>query len=84
MIVGRYYTSAEVAHILGFQESTIRKWTREGRLPAVNFGSDSRPAWRYPIEDFDAWEAAYRQNNRADLSDEDNGKRVLWPATSAR
>ena len=40
----RLLTSKEVAALLGFSEWTVRKWAREGELPAVKVGR----AWRFP------------------------------------
>lgn len=37
-------TTHEVAELLKIKEATVRKWIREGELPAVNLGRDWRVA----------------------------------------
>ena len=37
-----FLTIREVAHLLKLSEATIRKWCREGRLPALKLGKAYR------------------------------------------
>ncbi len=70
----RYYSVAQLSQILNIKPATVRLWTNQGRIPcAVNFGSDKRPLWRYPIDEFDAWEKSKREQ-----------RRVLWLDTNER
>jgi excisionase family DNA binding protein len=43
------YTVEEVAHALKLDPYTIRRLSREGKIPAFKFGSQ----WRYNKEDID-------------------------------
>jgi len=74
MIVGRYYTAEQVGHILGLKAHTIRLWTNQGKIPfAMNFGSDKRPRWHYPIDEFEEWEKQIRKEWRIVPKEEDGG-----------
>ena len=43
----RLVTAAEVAEFLSFHQDTVRRWTRDGRIPAIRLG-----VWavRYDLE----------------------------------
>jgi excisionase family DNA binding protein len=49
MVIDEYLTVNEVATILKADEETIRRWSRDGILPASKFGSE----WRYRKSDID-------------------------------
>lgn len=49
MIDDRHYTVKEVANKLNVQEQTIRKWIKDGRLPAVKLNGTTI---RIPEDDF--------------------------------
>ncbi len=81
MIVGRYYTAEDVSIILNISIATIRHWTRKGEIPcAVRFGSDKKPLWRYPCDEFDTWEQEQRATRRA-ITQADEKRIALWPHT---
>jgi predicted site-specific integrase-resolvase len=78
MMAGRYYTAGEIGQILKIKQPTIRLWTNQGRIPcAVNFGSDKRPMWRYPIDELDAWVEHYREDRRAVPRDDEKSEGLL-------
>ncbi len=53
-----YYTSDEVAARLRVVDATVRKWIRQGKLPAVDLAAGSRPGpYRIKREDLEAFEA---------------------------
>jgi len=37
-----YYTSEEIARILSIHVATVRRWIREGKLPAILLGKSYR------------------------------------------
>ena len=60
------YKVREAAEILGVHESTLRRWSDEGRLPAVRLPSGVR---RFRTEDVDQLRRAmYRQLAESDMS----------------
>ena len=42
MSVDEFLTTRQVAELLKLSEATVRKWCREGRLPAVKLGKSYR------------------------------------------
>lgn len=46
------YTAAEVAALLDCSAWSVRKMTREGRIPHLTIGQNH---YRYPIDAIDAW-----------------------------
>ncbi len=42
-------TTAEVAHLLKMTEATVRRWIRDGALPAIQIGRE----WRIAAADLD-------------------------------
>ena len=78
MITGRYYTIGDVASILTISPRTIYRWTTEGKIPcAVNFGTEKKANWRFPIDEFEAWEREYRQENRVQTLDPEEVQECL-------
>lgn len=47
--VKEYLTLKEVAELLTVSESTVYRWTAEGKLPGTKIGD----VWRYRKEDID-------------------------------
>lgn len=41
-----YFSMEEIAELLGVHISTVRRWIREGRLPAINVCTSKRSRWR--------------------------------------
>jgi excisionase family DNA binding protein len=48
-----WYTVTEVADMLQVYEGTVRRWIREGELPALRLGE--RTGYRIATEDVDAF-----------------------------
>lgn len=49
-------TSREVADVLGLNEQTVRKHTRQGRYPfARQVGTAAAPRWRYDARALHRW-----------------------------
>lgn len=44
--VPRLLSAAQLARAWALTEGTIRRWAREGKLPAVRIGSE----WRFPAD----------------------------------
>jgi excisionase family DNA binding protein len=44
-------TTQEVAEVLNIKEATVRKWIRDGELPAIQFHREWRVAVRH-LEEF--------------------------------
>jgi excisionase family DNA binding protein len=49
MTTDEYLTGNEVAAILKVDDETVRRWSREGIIPASKFGGE----WRYRRSDID-------------------------------
>ena len=51
----KYYTADEVADALKLHPYTIRRLSREKKIPAFKFGGQ----WRYRIDEIEKWSRAY-------------------------
>jgi len=72
MIISQFYTPDDLAIRLQVTQGTIRRWTNEGRFPfATNFGSDRRPLWRYPKDEYEEWERQYCAAHRILSTDDE-------------
>ncbi len=59
-----YYTSEEVAARYRVVDATVRRWIREGKLPALDLALGSRPGpYRISEADIQAFEARQYRNS---------------------
>jgi excisionase family DNA binding protein len=56
-----YYTSEEIARILSIHVATVRRWIREGKLPAILLGK----SYRVTKEDLRRFLEERRTNKKA-------------------
>jgi excisionase family DNA binding protein len=49
----KYFTTAEVAEILGVTEGTVREWIRTGDLVAIDIAKGARHDYRISGEELD-------------------------------
>ncbi len=54
----RFLTVAEIAEYLGFKQSAIRKWIRQGRIPFNRF----RRNIRFDLKLIEQWASETREN----------------------
>lgn len=55
------YTVEEIAKALRLHPYTVRRLSREGRIPAFKFGGQ----WRFKKEEIDKWIKTKRGNERS-------------------
>ncbi len=58
--LGETYTVEEVAEALKLHPYTIRRLSREGKIPAFKFGGQ----WRFRKDEIDAWPKAPTNKKR--------------------
>ena len=51
----KFYTADEIANILRLHPYTIRRLSREKKIPAFKFGGQ----WRYRKDDIEQWSKSY-------------------------
>ena len=56
-----FLTVAEAASEIGVHPETIRRWCRDGHIPALKFGTGRRGHWRIRRTDWDEWVVAQIQ-----------------------
>jgi len=50
-----YFSPADVAVILQVSLQTVRRWIRDGKLPAIKIGGENSRIWRIHRDDLDAF-----------------------------
>jgi excisionase family DNA binding protein len=51
----RYLTADQVGLRLGFTGRTVRRWVRDGDLPAIKLGSARQSPLRVDADELEAW-----------------------------
>ncbi len=64
--MARWYTTQEVAAILGMSGETVRRHIRERRLAAIVFTSGERPVFRISEEALSAFRKTYTRDSIKD------------------
>ncbi len=59
-----YFSPADVAVILQVSMQTVRRWIKEGKLPAVKFGGENSRIQRIHRDDLDAFIRTFDPHTR--------------------